>query len=625
MRAAVSFDETDPHASAQRVSVLGLVALVPFIGAQFGYGNQIEQFSIIARLQDPLFAQGDFYVDSASGFGPRIYYAKVMAWIAGALPLAFIVHLLAFVCNFALGGLTYFAARQFFAASAFGAMIAALLAVTNAGFSLGLAGYLRFDSFQPANLAICFALSGTILLLLNRPFSSAILFSLAAMMHPLHGVEIALISYVGYGLAQIFTRPLADAFQPLATAIIASLAFLFAVACLWVYPTFGEKAETLSQREFFDILIAFRAPHHYLGLTFPTRSWLVAGLFVAATLILFGRHSRIRGLQREILALVMSSIFVLLLCGASLLFVDMWENRAAATAQVFRMLLIVKWVGFLLIGWFASQVISRYGWVGIGLVIPLVVVTADGHAIGIWLSLIATALLIASEKILPKRLVDVLAVGGVLALVAVAALVTQRFGNDEQTARAVTAMIVCLICFSISTGALSRTLTAVAFLAVVLSATIATRDTGFFGQESLRAQYVWSDLKEDRYDIARAAGTGSPPGAVWFVPPDLETFRLLSGRAVIVDYTSIPFEDHALREWFSRIDTLFGPVTGGGFIALSQMLENHSRSPNWIEARDTYQATHAVLFRETPWDGPILYENATYKAVALSSALKATE
>ena len=44
---------------AQILWILGLFALLPLLGAQFGSGNQVEQLSLIARLNDPNFALGD--------------------------------------------------------------------------------------------------------------------------------------------------------------------------------------------------------------------------------------------------------------------------------------------------------------------------------------------------------------------------------------------------------------------------------------------------------------------------------------------------------------------------------------------------------------------------------------
>ena len=41
------------------VLFLSLLAVIPMMGALFGYGNQVEQFSIIARLRDPGMLAGD--------------------------------------------------------------------------------------------------------------------------------------------------------------------------------------------------------------------------------------------------------------------------------------------------------------------------------------------------------------------------------------------------------------------------------------------------------------------------------------------------------------------------------------------------------------------------------------
>ena len=149
-----------PLRDAKAVLYLLLLALFPLVDYQFGGGNQVEQFAIIARMIDPAFAAGDFYIDNAVGFGPRFYYSKFMALFVAATSIPVAVLAMSLVFNLATGVVTFVSARRFLNASILAGAAAATLAVTNSGFALGLAGFVRFDSFQPASIAIPISLAG---------------------------------------------------------------------------------------------------------------------------------------------------------------------------------------------------------------------------------------------------------------------------------------------------------------------------------------------------------------------------------------------------------------------------------------------------------------------------------
>lgn len=601
---------------------LGLLATLPLIGAQFGYGNQIEQLTIMARLQDPGFAPGDFYLDSAARFGPRIYYAWVLVILNAVLPLPVVIHGVAILCNFALGAVTYGAARRFLGIGALGAAIAAILAVTNGSFSLGFAGYLRFDSFQPANIAIPASLIGFYLLMIGRVWSAVVSFAIGMLMHPLIGVEIAGIAYGAIGLARLWGTKTRDWITTLRPLVISGLVFGLLIGLAWILPTLGHEAgETLSSEQFFTILAEFRAPHHYLGLTFPFPAWLACGIFAAVTLAILGVHMALQGAQRESIALTAAVLAVLALCAASILFVDIQNNRMFVTAQLFRMLMVLKWVGFLGLGWVLAEWIKRLGWTGWLLAAPVVLVTADGQplaivaVIGTWIGLMLGERLFGT--LAGGRIWLVLKIGG-LGILALASLwVTRRSAIEEQSARALAAFVLLGLLWMPKPAVPVRAMLGGGFTALLLGAVFLTRAEGLFGREGLKSQFVWADLTGDEMVIARRGAEVSPPDALWLVPPDLETFRMISRRAVLVDFTSIPFDDEALGVWYDRMQRLFGPLEGGGFTAAQAMKTRYREGLDWDAVVRDFGATHAVLYVETPWSGPVLAEHGNFKAVEL--------
>ena len=354
--------------------LLGLMALIPLIGAQFGYGNQIEQFSIVERLRDPAFARGDPYVDAASAFGPRIYYAHLLAGLSAWLPLHWVVHSASVLCNLLLAWTTYAAARRFLAAPALAGVFAALLAVTNGGITLGLAGFLRFDSFQPASIATPLSLLGIYLLLSGRPLLALAAFVPAGLMHPLIAVELAALSYFAAFVAVIIRRD-RDALRSVSILGLSGVLFGLAVFVAWALPASAPAGDALSPLEFFAILARFRAPHHYLGLEFPAKAWILAALFLAGAVGTVLALARRQGLSAEAVGLAAAAALVVGFCLLSLYFVDIAESRLWTTAQVFRMTLLLKWVAFLCLAALLADCAARHA--------PSAVVAAVGIGIAI--------------------------------------------------------------------------------------------------------------------------------------------------------------------------------------------------------------------------------------------------
>lgn len=595
---------------------LALLSFVPLVGAIYGIGNQVEQLSLIARLQDPAFAAGDFYVDAGTEFGPRYYYSHFLAWLAGFLPLPFVIHALSVLSNFALAGVSFQAVQRLLGGSVLAGLLAATFVVVNHGFSLGLAGYLRFDSFQPANLAIPLALWGMYFHLTERPYAAVPLFALSAMMHPLIGVEIALIAYAAAAVQTVLLPAEEEGrLRPIARMFGAGLLLSALIGVLYLRPMAALDGDRLGGEEFFAILAVFRAPHHYLGLEFP--SWSVKPFlaFAAATVALLIVALIPADREKGAVGLAAAVAVVLLLGLASLWFVDMAHSRIWTTAQVFRLLMVVKWVGFLLLARVLADVLNDAPLPGTILAICAIVGTADAQP----RVMVAALVVLAILALLAKRQGQVWSTLRIVILAGMAAftiLMTKRHGVETQWVRGLVALLLLAVLFHIPARSAAR-LAAVAALVLILVPLSLYRAQGMFGWAPLQAHFTLDDLTGDDADAARAARRLSPEGTLWIVPARLEIFRTLSERASVVDFTSIPFQDAKMAEWRDRIDLVYGPISGKGSAALRQMTESYRQGIDWQAVQDTYGATHALLYAETPWEGPVLYENGSYKAVEL--------
>jgi hypothetical protein len=145
------------------------------------------------------------------------------------------------------------------------------------------------------------------------------------------------------------------------------------------------------------------------------------------------------------------------------------------------------------------------------------------------------------------------------------------------------------------------------------------RELDLIDRDIVKPTYQWADVEGDDADIARWVKANTPPGTVWITPPQFEAFRLLAERPIVVDWTSIPFQEDAMREWRRRIRVVYGDVPGGGFVALQGLERNYRTiTPERLAQLSVeFDAPFAVIDRRTPWPGAILYENGAYKAVSL--------
>ena len=80
----------------------------------FGTGNHIEQLPIVMRAMDSAFLSNDFFTNASTMFGPRLYFARLIAGLAGLAPLHTIYLGLTILSNILIALVTAFFARDQF-------------------------------------------------------------------------------------------------------------------------------------------------------------------------------------------------------------------------------------------------------------------------------------------------------------------------------------------------------------------------------------------------------------------------------------------------------------------------------------------------------------------------------
>jgi hypothetical protein len=137
--------------------------------------------------------------------------------------------------------------------------------------------------------------------------------------------------------------------------------------------------------------------------------------------------------------------------------------------------------------------------------------------------------------------------------------------------------------------------------------------------EGSQPGFTLADLQAAEAGVARFAAMATPEGAVFVVPPLAQAFRLLAGRAVVVDYKNFPFSDSAMVEWRDRLRFCYGRFAGWGFGAAAAMDRNYHEIPDYAlaELAQRYGADYAVLYPDTPTSFAELYADARFKLVRI--------
>jgi len=117
--------------------------------------------------------------------------------------------------------------------------------------------------------------------------------------------------------------------------------------------------------------------------------------------------------------------------------------------------------------------------------------------------------------------------------------------------------------------------------------------------------------------MAVFARKNTPEKAMFIVPPTQSSgqFRLYAKRALVVDHKCFPYSDRQMAAWMDRMRDLYGD-------------DRESLLPMYRKITDKkllrlgkqYNATHAVLYKETPTKFPVLFKYNYLKMVTLPLA-----
>jgi hypothetical protein len=587
---------------SDRTAFLALASFLTVVTTLAGYrfGEPESLLPIVLRSMDASYLSNDFYVSWNTGFGYRFYFARLLAALATEETLPVVWFGLTLLSNFALAIFSGLLARALFNESAHAALVGAFLVLSASTFELGYTGQFGRVLLIPTTLVQPLIVAALWAAVRGRPFLCGLLAAGAAIIQPVLGPEGGMIALVLAAIT-VFTR--GRGFAALAGG---AAVFVLSIAGS-VVPYAGSVS--LTSPQFVALESIFRNPHHTTPSTFPPYDFLAATSFVVATGVLYLWWWRDERTPRA-LALGIGAILagLVLFCIPGYLFVEVVPWRIVAVARPFRLLVMVKFLGLILLAGAVARALRPRNWSDAGVL--LVAALSP-------LSLAVVCVLVELRDRLRVPVAALLVVTGLMLV-----LVARPDAIDVVRYVAFGTITVGLLATGTSRAALAATvaLTLLAPLVLVRLSALTPAPLQRWGQ-ALEPRFRLDDSRGPAIDVARWARLHTPPHAVFLTPPSMGIFRVMAERAIVVDFKSFSYHDQAMVEWRQRLLECYGePPPGiGGFPAERAMEKNYRQIDDpWISRlAERYGVTHAVLYEETATSLPILFRGGPYKVVAV--------
>lgn len=590
-------------------------------GYQYGTDDHIEQLPKVFRMLDPEYCRNDFFTESTSGFDPRTYVSLLLTFLTKLAPLSYVCLVLTWLINFSLSLLTFQVAKKMFYGSSTAGVVSALLAMAVSGVTPGGNGTLFMFMFIPSGLAFPIVLWGLWMSINRRPILGACLCAGASAVHPLVGLEtggIALgsafvVAFLDHGKNKFaFDK---DFFKRIAEVCIGGI-LLFAIAyILW----FSKYKTSINTELFMQIIVKFRAPHHYSPKTFGMFRYIAVAIFTFGFIASWFYWRNTLENKNYSYRLLMPFIFVLLAWVCGYVFVEIFPTRIWTIAQTFRMAFIINWLGFIVIGGMAARCIKTRSvnkkFVGLMMILGLpsseMVLALPGYTGLLYRNLL--------KNRFPNKYRDL----GTWMLLAFALFMIIRSNFFYYYLPTIIMGVVAWILIE-QKSKIWQIVIPVALIIFVISVMVVNCfwPIPVLGDEISRRVPIVTleDLNQPPDDIAKYAKENIENGAVFLTPPNFGRFRLTARRAIVVDFKGFIFQDKPMAEWKKRLDDCYGaPFMKTGFDVLDEMIRNYKmiNEDTIFSIADKYGANYVVLYKDTNVNLPLIYQNDKFKIMKI--------
>jgi hypothetical protein len=580
----------------------------------FGTGNHIEQLPIVMRAMDSAFLSNDFFTNASTMFGPRLYFARLIAGLAGLAPLHTIYLGLTILSNILIALVTAFFARDQFDDSDKAAFLSAAVVMSLKTFWLGSTNTVFRTYLEPLLLISPLLLGAIWAGLRRRPLLAALLSGIASLVHSLVGLETGALILGALVVQIISQRNLKTTFNSQRRYLytLAAGGMLFSgFAALSLVPYFS--ADRIEPAQFVQIMAVFRHPHHYLPSTFGMEQYAQAAAYLLAAGIAlhFGQPVFLR-LRSGTRVQIILYVFLTLLCIGGYLFVEVFPVRLWATAQTFRLLFIPKWLGLVMISGWVSHLFSSAG-------------KAENKGLR-WLALFSLLSLPTMAFFFTTRLGQRWLRGNNkkysrYLIIALWTLLPVLFAANLFLLGADLRLYI-LFTFYTALGCglyacKRKWLAAVSGTALAALAVTLLLRSGTPAAPAITLQ----DFQSDKLGVAAFVKNHTPQDAILLTPPKFGELRYTAGRAIVVDFKAFPFQDKAMVEWQQRLFDCYIEPVFTGWAAEKEMMIEYRRltDADIIALSQQYGFTYAVLNEDMESLLPVLYEDEKYTIIQVPS------
>jgi hypothetical protein len=589
----------------------------------YGVVDQVELLPVVMRAIDNSFLSNDFFTNTSTAFGPRFYYAKFLGMVTTLDTLPIFSWVMTVLINVGTAVITFLLARDFFKSRLAG-IVAVSLAMCVSTFGLGYLDAMYSEMLLPSTLAMPFVFLSIWAGFRGHIIIGVTLCGIASIIHILLGFEVASLLLATFVFSEIIVPgPQMSGTKSFKNwrILIFSTLILCLFSSLSLLPELSRQSH-ISSKSFIDIVAYFRGPHHYLPSTFGWGEYMRAASFMVATGISwYWWQKRSTTSPVEARRVLIFSFTVFLLCLGGYVFVEIFPSRIWTTAQTFRLLYVIKWIGLVLIAGAVTDIIE-----GTDKLDACLLFVSTLHPLSLGLSFFSKSMRPWVNKVLPFLMVFFEPI--VLLLLIVTILVKSSTFSFLLPVY----VLLILIVFSWPRK----------YFYILLSVGIAGfLLLGFLNNNKyaklpagLAALYnqPWSsptssELGEGGVGVAEYVRQSTPKDGLYLTPPAWGQFRLVANRALVVDFKAFPFQDSAMVEWQQRIFDCYGVPISRGFTAARELDQNYRliTDDKLSALRIKYGIAYAVLYQQTPTSYPIVFENPTFKIITLAGGLRNKE
>ena len=589
-------------------AIFGIITTISTY-AGYGISNNIEQLPILLRSLENTYLLNDFFTNASARSIARLHYARIVTTLAGSeqnFPLVFL--LVTLLANISISVITYHFARHLFKNSQKAGIYASALAMSVLMFSLGWSSTIYQGLMIPSTMILPLLLGAIFALMCGQLLTAMFLSGAASIIHPLLGLETGGILLITFVIFQLSSKR--KSFQGWWKAIIPGLLTLAAFSLVSVVPHLSQPK--IDSNLFIYIIAYFRHPHHYLPSTFGSVEYLSAAVFLA-TIILFYYRERHKQEQSSSLMIAILGSLVLLLSIGGYIFVEIIPSRLWVTAQTFRLLYIVRWLGLILIAGTIADKRLDNPTRALYLLSALHPLFLGGAAF--------SQSLRDSLARNHRRLSRIFAPPLILLIIVALFRYVYILPSSIVLLGLYVLLILAVITFS---RQLFYSILLLSTVFVLLPGSLYKRlpylsQTALFKSMETRLTLKLEPPHTPAGDVAEFARRNTPKESIFLTPPRYGQFRILARRAIVVDFKSFPFTDTAMLEWYNRIINCYGKPTRAGFAMLYELNENYSNitDTTLLRLQKKYNFSYAILYKHTLTHFEILFQNERYKVVSV--------